>query len=309
MESIQFDTAPSNADRDVAVLGVYKFGALSSVVAGLFGLYMAHVESLSPRQRLVARIGALGTAGLGIATLRAPVPVTAVLRRRLNPWALPALGLAGIAVSGADRSPVLYPALMLTALGGGRLGPTRLRGYERTASLVLGVAAAGGYLCVVIGARRPWRHGWERGLLWNVGMAPVFLANALLGGELGDLALALRCVERTRVRDRAALDAARRSGQGGLRHVAETIGEVAAELEQTLLGLAARHRLHDDPTSLEVGRAVERIRGNIKHHLLVPLLVAAANDESRDLPSSLEAMLTVYREGWREHGISIPLDR
>ena len=97
---------------------------------------MARVEAISRPQRLVAQLAAFSTAGLGVAALQAPVPVTAVLRRRLNPWALPALGLAGIAASGTDRSPVLYPALMLTALGGGRL-PMRPRSGERTASVVL----------------------------------------------------------------------------------------------------------------------------------------------------------------------------
>ncbi|HEY5194264.1 MAG TPA: hypothetical protein VIJ39_10390 [Solirubrobacteraceae bacterium] len=306
---IALDAVQPGADQDAAVLGVYNAGACIAVAAGVFGFYLAGAEEISPRQRVVGSVAALATSAFGVAALSKPVEMTALLRRELSPWALPALGLLGIAGSAPDRSPMLFPGLILTAFGGGRLGPARSHKLERTASLVLGAGAAGGYLSVVMGTQRPWRSGWRRSLLWNIGMAPTFLAAAPLGGELGDLALTTRRLERTRTRDREALHAAAiGAGRGGLRDVARKIGHTAADLEQTLLRLAARHRTSEDSRSSEVEEALEEVRDDIQHHLLGPILVAAANNEPLDLALTLNAILNLYRAGWREEKISITFD-
>jgi hypothetical protein len=305
---IELDAVRPGADQDAAVLGVYNAGACIAVAAGAFGLYMAAAEEISTRQRTIGVTAALGTSAFGVVTLLKPVEVAAMLRLRLSPWALPLVGLLGIAGSGADRSPVVFPGLILTAFGGGRLGPARKRRLEGTASLVLGSVAAGGYLAVVAGALRTRREGWKTSLLWNIGMAPTFLAATPVGAELGHLALTARRVERTRTRDRAALRTAVRPGHGGLREVANRLGRTAADLEETLLRVAARHGSSRDARSLEVEQALDEVRGDIQHHLLGPVLVAAANNEPLDLAVTLNAMLNVYRDGWREEEISIVVD-
>ena len=124
---IEINATRFGSDRDRAVLGVYQGGTLAAALGGVFGLYMTREMDLTRRERVVGGAGAIVTIGLGISAAAAPVQLAALLRRRVPPWALPAFGLVSIAGSGTARSPMFFPAVMLTALGGGRLGPPRIR--------------------------------------------------------------------------------------------------------------------------------------------------------------------------------------
>ena len=104
-----------------------------------------------------------------------------------------------------------------------------------------------------------------------------------------------------RRRDNRALAAATVQTGGGLADLAKRIGAAAAELELTLLRVAATHGGTE--------QAVDAVRGDIRHHMLGPLLVAAANDEPLDLADTLDAILDIYRAGWRDERIEIVLDR
>jgi type III secretion system FlhB-like substrate exporter len=154
----------------------------------------------------------------------------------------------------------------------------------------------------VLGASR---RGERRELLWNLGVAPLFVAAAAVGGELGDVALAARRVERTRERDRATLDAAGGDGQHELRRVAERVSETATEVERALLRIAAAHRSREHVVAREVRTAVAEVRGGIEHHLLGPALVAAANERPLDLTRTLRGICDLYRNGWGESGAAI----
>jgi len=306
--SIELDGVATEPDRDVDVLSVYTASASLAVAAGAFGTLMAAIEDLSARQRLLGAAGALATSAFGLAALSRPVELASLLRQRLLPSALPFLGLAGIAASGSTRSPMFYPGLILTGFGGGRLGrpPADLR--EPGASSVLGAAVACCYLANAALAHRRKPAGGNGGLRWNAGAAPLFFAAATVGGELGDVALAARRVERARARDRCTLHAAGERGRGALRDVAAQVGETATELEQTLLRIATYHRSQQRPSARDVQTAVQTVRSDIQHHLLGPLLVAAANDEPLELARTLDAILDVYRDGWREQSVAIELD-
>jgi len=236
-----------------------------------------------------------------------PVPLIALLRRRLNPWVLPATAIGSIAASGADRSPMFFPGLTLVAIGGGKVGRTRLRSPRQLASLTLGTAVSSSYLMVVLIAARRRGDGLSPSLLWSLGMVPAFAVSAPLGGELGDLALSLRRLERMRARDRGALAAASGRRLGGLRDLSNRISGTAMDLEQTLLRIASANRSGPDRPPSEVELAVATIRSKLRHDALAPLLIAAANDEPLDLVQTLDGMLNVYREGWREENITIPL--
>ncbi|MGH2911815.1 MAG: hypothetical protein ACRDJ3_04995 [Solirubrobacteraceae bacterium] len=302
---IELDAASVDPDRDVDVLGVYTAGGYIALAAGGFGLLMALSEDLPRLPRSLGVAATLATTAFGARHILEPVEVAAVLRRRLSPPVLPLLGMFALAVSGAERSPMFYPSLVLTGFGGGRLGRVRLNRAKPNTSALFAGAATAVYPAVVVGVRRLRREALDARLLWNVGVSPLFFAFAAIGGELGDLALAVRRIERTRKRDKDALKPSASGNRAPIFHIAGDIRGTAAELEQALLRIAAPRRSLEDPSSREVQAAVEDIRGEIQHHQLAPLLVAAANERQLPLVPTLTAVLDIYREGWREQSISI----
>lgn len=330
-EPIELDPVRSGADQDREVLTIYRGGPLVVAAAGVGSWYMAAQENITARERALGRVGAAVTMGLGVAAIVAPVSLAAVLRRRLDPWLLPAFGLAAVAKSGANRSPMFFPAVTLSALGGGRLGA--FRWPRQTASGAMGVALGAGYGLVVLGVRRPWRTGWDMDLLWNLGVVPAFGVSPLVGGEMGDLALSMRRLERTRARDRHALravgagrvglgDDARlgrlraRLGRGGapragvarttLPELVDRVQAVSQQLENALLRIAAVPRAPE--AMREVNEAVEEIRRGIEHHRLAPTLVSAARSRPGDLAMVLESVFAVYRSGWEHTGVRLTAD-
>jgi len=304
---IEISSASPGADRDVAVLGVYQAGGLVAGAAGVFGLVMSLTDDLPRRHRILGGTAALATSGLALGAVRSPVRLTALVRRELNAWTLPAGALASIALSGADRSPMFFPGLILIAIGGGRVGRTRLRAPRRTLSAAMGATAGISYLATVLLTRRPWQSGMTDSLRWSLGMVPAFLASAPIGGELGDLALSLRRVERMRARDRAAIDAAAAAGSGSLRGLSRRISETSRDLERTLMKIASADRSRAERQDSDVQLAIESIRTELRHHQLAPLLIAAANGEALDLGATLDGMLSMYRTAWQSDGIALSL--
>jgi hypothetical protein len=303
--SIELDTVSADPDQDVDVLGVYTAGGYIALAAGGFGLLMALSEDLPRLQRSLGIAATLATAAFGARHILEPVEVAAVLRRRLSPSVLPRLGMLALAVSGAERSPMFYPSLILTGFGGGRLGRARFAHAKPNPSARFATVVTAVYPAVVVCARLLKRETCDSRLLWNFGASPLFFAFAAIGGELGDLALAVRRIERTRKRDKDALQPSAGRSCAPMSHLAGDIRRTAAELEQALLRIAAPRRSLEDPSSREVQAAIEGIRGEIQHHQLAPLLVAAANERQLPLVPTLEAVLDIYREGWREESVSI----
>lgn len=326
-EPIELDPVRSGADRDREVLAIYRGGPLIVAAAGLGGWYMASQENITSRERRYGRVGAALTMGLGIAAVASPVSLAALLRRRLDPWVLPALGLAAVAKSGANRSPMFFPAVTLAALGGGRLGA--FRWPRRTASGLMGLALGAGYGLVVLGGRKPWRTGWDMDLLWNLGVVPAFAVSPLVGGEMGEVALSMRRLERMRARDCGSLlslgedprevvsrpargrwgrRSRRRARRGStsrpaLPELVDRVQALSLELEHALLRIAAVPRQPD--IKREVAAAVTDIRRGIEHHQLGPTLVSAARSQPGELVAVLEAVFAVYRSGWDEAGIEL----
>jgi hypothetical protein len=321
----------SSADQDREMLVAYQGGSLISAVAALGGLYMTSQESLDPRQRTYARIAGVGTAGLGVLALTTPVQLAKLLRRRVNPWTLPTLGLLAVAKSGGNRSPMFFPAVTLSALGGGRLGA--FRWPRQTASGIMGLLLGGAYAFIAIGSKRPWHSGWDMALLWNLGVAPTFAVSPMIGGEIGELALSIRRLERARDRDRDALlslagESRADSGfrgrlraalgkrsvkqppaEGGLltlRELADRTRALTGQLEEALLAIASVPR--PSAAQREIAEAVAKIREGIEHHLLAPTLVSAARNEPVDLVAALNEVLDVYRNGWKALGIELTLE-
>ncbi len=302
---IELDAVSADPDQDVDVLGVYTAGGYIALAAGGFGLLMALSEDLPRLQRSLGIAATLATTAFGARHILEPVEVAAVLRRRLSPSVLPRLGMLALAVSGAERSPMFYPSLILTGFGGGRLGRARFAYAKPNPSARFATVVTAVYPVVVVGARLLKREARDPSLLWNVGASPLFFAFAAVGGELGDLALAVRRIERTRKRDKDALRPSADRACAPMSHLAGDIRRTAAELEQALLRIAAPRRSLQDPSSREVQAAIEGIRGEIQHHQLAPLLVAAANERQLPLVPTLDAVLHIYREGWRDESISI----
>jgi hypothetical protein len=302
---IELDAVSVDPDQDMDVLGVYTAGGYIAMAAGGFGLVMALFEDLPRPRRRLALAATFATTLFGARHILEPVEVAAVLRRRLSPPTLPVLGMFALAVSGAERSPMFYPSLVLTGFGGGRLGRARFARAKPNHSALFATAATAVYPLVAVGARLLKKESLDRRLLWNLGASPLYVAFAAVGGELGDLALAVRRIERTRKRDKDALHAPAHGSRLSMSQTARELRRSASELEQTLLRIAAPRRSRTDPFSREVQAAVEDIRGEIQHHQLAPLLVAAANEEPLALIPTLDAVLDIYREGWREEGVSI----
>ena len=331
-EPIELDPVHSGADQDREILTIYRVGSFVAAAAGAGSWYMAADENLTTRERAFGRTGAAVTIGLGVAAVVSPVPLAAVLRRRLPPWLLPAFGLAVTATSGANRSPMFFPAVILSGLGGGRLGA--FRWPRQTASGAMGLALGASYACLVLNARRPWRAGWDSDLLWNLGVLPAFIVAPLIGGEMGDLALSMRRLERSRARDQRALDAVgadgtgrrarrrlgrlrallpkgtqRRTGRVAGESLPELVNRVQAvshELENVLLRIATVPRAAE--VMQEVNEAVEEIRRGIEHHRVGPTLVRAARSRPGEVMTELESVFSLYRSGWRQQGISLTVD-
>jgi len=302
-ERIALPPARGNADQDGELLAVYRGAAVVAGVGSAFGLYMAGKERLSRRERLCARLATASLAGLGALAVADPVRFAGLLRHRVNPWVLPAAGLAAVAGTGGDRSPMFFPAVILSALGGGRLGT--FRWPRQTASARMGVALGVGYGCVVLLSRPPWKHGWDRQLLWNLGVVPAFVAAPLVGGECGDLALSIRRLESLRARDREALDQLDPDSRDPLPGLVDAMHNISSSLEENLLGLT-RIRLPRDPGE-EVATSVAAIRERIAHHQLGPVLIAAARGEQLDLVETLEAVHGIYRRGWKD-AVNLPFE-
>jgi hypothetical protein len=295
-EAIVLPSAQGFADQDRELLTVYRGAALVAGVGSAYGLYMAGKERLTRSERICARVATTSLAGVGGLAVADPVRFAGLLRHRVNPWTLPLAGLAAVAGTGGDRSPMFFPAVILSALGGGRLGT--FRWPRQTASARMGIALGVGYGCIVLGSRRPWKYGWDRQLLWNLGVVPAFVAAPLVGGDCGDLALSIRRLESLRARDRAALAQLDPDGRDPLPRLVDAVGEISSSLEENLLGLT-RIPLPTDPSE-KVSTSVTAIRERIAHHQLAPVLIAAARDEQLDLGSTLNGVLNVYERAWKD---------
>jgi len=312
----------ASVDSDAEVLGFYLFAAGGAAISGGFGLLMAHGDDrLTARQRTFGGLASAVVAATGLAGIVYPSGFARRVRRLWSP-VLPAAGLMSVAASSPRNSPMYFPSVALTAIGGASVGAGARRAF--------GALAGVGYLAA-ISSDQPWRP-WppQRELIWNLAMGfAAFPAAGVIGARLGHVALSVRALERARFRDRRQLGepetppgAIRRalvrlarsrnstpaasSPTAPRAEIRERIARatvLARELDQALLELA------------ESGRAEPPVvRGALKshrdlHHLtLGRILLAAAQGEALSLPDAVSELVDAYREGSLGEPVSLVLD-
>ena len=295
---IELEAAVVPADADPGVLGVYQGGALAVAGGAVFGLWMSVQEQrLSGRQRLVALAANGATIAFGLAGTARPAWLSRTLRRRLPAPTLPLAGLAAIAGSAPDRSPMYFPAVMLTALGAGATTPRR--------GAVIGGLAGTAYVGLVLAQRRPWRDP-DRQIWWNVAMLPAFTMAGPVGSLIGDAALAVRALERARARDRRTIQQAGESPRAALQRTARQTEQIAQELDELLLR-AARFVCDDAEAQSQLEAAVDAVREDTHHLLLGPVLIAAARGEPLDLLTAVGSITGSYERALRMIPVAVDL--
>jgi hypothetical protein len=164
--------------------------AVALIGGGALGLVMsAQQPGLSLRERLVAASGSAASVGLGALALRGPLSLTGPARSAPAPFAVACYGGAAVstALGGGHRTPAYFPAIVLTALGGGVGGnlATGRRGGAAVASAYLGGCGL---------TLKPWRNSLDRKEWWNVAAALGFLGSGIVGAIAGDLTLKMRAL-------------------------------------------------------------------------------------------------------------------
>jgi hypothetical protein len=274
----------------------HRVGAVTVCVAGTYAFWMSYIDrrrSVATRRLAIASSGALAIAG-GCAVLR-PSIVRAASDEN-GALALPGAGIALVAMTGAWRSPLYFPSVILTALGGARAG--RIRGAG------IGAAAGGAYLgLVAVDAKRTGR--WDRSLAWNVAMGvSAYPTAGAAGGSIWRLAVTTRSLEARRKREREIVEGADLS----LRDSADEISRLAEQLDSALLHVAAtagRDAL--DPEGLR--GAVATNRAQIHHLTVAPMLIrTAGGGPEPDMNRTIGRLLTTYEEQAVPDGVAIDRD-
>jgi hypothetical protein len=292
---IELDAAVAEPDDDRDALGVYQGVAAAVAVSAGYAVFMArHEPGLTRRQRGVGVAATAVIAIFGVAGAVAPRWFVRTVRQRLPAPVLPAAGLAALAGSAPDRSPLFFPAVLLTAVGGGTTSVRR--------SPLLGGAAGAGYVASVLVQRRAWRR-WDRQLWWNVSMWPAFTVAAPIGALVGGAALSIRALERARDRDRELASTVGASAREALGRLATEAAAVASQMDGLLLRVAARHA-----ADAELLAAVGATRDRIHHLTLAPVMVEAATGGRLDLARTIESVVATYRWAWPQLDLSLEID-
>jgi hypothetical protein len=158
--------------------------------AGGLGLVMsAQQPGLKLRERLFAAGGSVASIGLGVLATRGPLSLSGPARRAPVPFAAGCYGMAAIsaAFGGGHQTPAYFPAVVLTALGGGV-------GANLTAGRRSGAAVAAAYLGGCAATLQPWRKPVGRESWWNVAGALGFVGAGIVGAIAGDLNLKMRAL-------------------------------------------------------------------------------------------------------------------
>jgi hypothetical protein len=189
--------------------------AAALIGGGVLGLVMSVQQpELSLRERLIAAGGSLASVGLGALALSGPLSLTGPARRAPASFAVACYGSAAVstAFGGGHKTPAYFPAIVLTALGGGVGGnlATGRRGGGAVAAAYLGGAAL---------TMQPWRNNLDREDWWIPAGALGFLGSGIVGAIAGDLNLKMR----------ALTDFAEREGETAGREVMESVSEKVRE--------------------------------------------------------------------------------
>ncbi|WP_026909789.1 ATP-binding protein [Patulibacter minatonensis] len=272
-------------------LGVYAGAGRAVAVAGAQGLWMAVAETtLGPRDRIVGVLGSAATIAVGAAGTRRPDVLADAVRGPLPAPVLPGLAIAAVAASRPERSPLLIPSIVLTALGTGNTG-------ER-GGLVVGAGTAVAYLGAVGVGARAWRHP-DRHLWWNAGTASAFVVAGLVGSTVGDIALGARALERLHGRRASAGIAA------PLADLVTRAAAIASEVDDLLAAMDRPRDVEEVGDDDTLRQAVRESRRLAIHHRLSPLLVAAAHDRPLALSETVGTMVAAYRAAWAEKDVRV----
>jgi hypothetical protein len=164
--------------------------AAALIGGAVLGLAAAVQENrLSRRERLVSTGGALVSLGLGLVSAVYPLSLTGIARIAPRAFALGCFGTAATstAVGGGDRTPAYFPAILLTALGGGVGGDAATGARAGTA---VGLAYLGGCAHTL----KPWEGRLAREAWWVFAGALGFVGAGIVGAIAGDLNLKMRAL-------------------------------------------------------------------------------------------------------------------
>ncbi|MBS1894043.1 MAG: hypothetical protein JST59_22315 [Actinobacteria bacterium] len=135
------------------------------------------------------------------------------------------------AIGGGHRTPAYFPAILLTALGGGVGGnlATGRRGGAAVASAYLGGCGL---------TLKPWRNTLDRKDWWNVAAALGFLGSGIVGAIAGDLSLKMRALTDFAEREgeaagRATMEEKAEKVTDEGKHFLELLGEVDRAFEHS----------------------------------------------------------------------------
>ncbi len=269
---------------DEAILGVYRLGACFLAGGGLFALLMAAKEpDLSPRERGAAAVAGSATVALGVRGAFDTPWFERFTRERRLASGLPWAGTASTWLSRPDRSPMMFPAMFLTAVGTARVGGR--------AGKSIGAVAAGLY-AVGVGVSR--RRDPDRSLWWNASMTAGFYSGGTISPLLMRLAFQARSLAHARERDRQLVDMSVPS-VAVLHGRAKDLAAEAKNLDIALARLQAVE-LPTPAAQAQLTQAAEQSRAHALPYLLAPILTRAARGEELDLQRTLQEVIAAHRQ-------------
>jgi hypothetical protein len=197
---------------------------MALLAGGALGLVMsAQQPGLKLRERLFAAGGSAMSIGLGVLATRGPLSLSGPARKAPLLFASGCYGsaAASAAFGGGHMTPAYFPAVVLTALGGGV-------GANLTAGRRGGAAVASVYLAGCAGTLKPWRSSLQRESWWNVAGALGFVGAGIVGAIAGDLNLKMRAL--TDFADREAES----SGRAEMEEAAAKVRELGRDFLELL---------------------------------------------------------------------------
>jgi hypothetical protein len=203
----------SEADKEATATP--RSVGLGLLAGGLLGLMSSLQQpALQRRERVFAAGGSAATIGLAILALKGRDSLVGPARRAPVPFSVACYGgaVATTVLGGGHRAPGYFPAVLLTAAGGGVGGDLRT---GRRGGAAVALAYLGGCALTL----EPWRTPLSRDAWWNAAAACGFIGAGIVGAIAGDLTLKSRAL--TDYAEREAVSAGR-----------EEIEEAAAEVRR-----------------------------------------------------------------------------